>query len=167
MIRILVSACLLGDKVRHDGSDARSSSEVIARWQREGRVVPFCPEVAGGLTVPRPSAEISGGGGGAVLDGNQRVVTADGTDVSRAYLDGAQLALEHALAHEVRFAVLKDGSPSCGGVLIFDGSFTGRRVPGQGVTTALLERWGIPVYSENELPEADKWLRDLEVRDGL
>src|SRR5688572_6402988 len=60
MVKVLVSACLLGERVRYNGADARCPSDVLERWAREGRLVPFCPEVAGGLPVPRPAAEIGG-----------------------------------------------------------------------------------------------------------
>jgi uncharacterized protein YbbK (DUF523 family) len=162
MIRVLVSACLLGEKVRYNGADAASGSRILQAWMREDRVVPFCPEVAGGLGVPRPAAEIQGQGGGAVLDGAGRVRTREGDDVTAAFLRGAELALRAALDHGVRLAVLKDGSPSCGSGFVHDGSFTGRREPAVGVTTALLERNAIKVFSESRLDEAAAYVRSLE-----
>jgi uncharacterized protein YbbK (DUF523 family) len=159
---ILVSACLLGQKVRYNGADSASSHSVLAAWCAEGRVVPFCPEVAGGLGVPRPAAEIRGDGGAAVLAGAGRVVTAAGADVTAAFLRGAQLALETALARGARLAILKDGSPSCGSGYIYDGTFARRRVAGQGVTAALLEQHGIRVFSEQELDAAAALLGSLE-----
>jgi uncharacterized protein YbbK (DUF523 family) len=158
--RVLVSACLLGERVRYNGADAAASSPVLTRWLAEGRVVPFCPEVAGGLGVPRPAAEIRGDGGEAVLDGTARVVTAGGGDVTEAFLAGAKLALARALAEGVRVAVLKEGSPSCGSGFVYDGSFTGARRSAHGVTTALLERHGIRVFSDRELEEAGRWLEE-------
>ena len=158
--RVLVSACLLGERVRYNGADATASSPVLARWLAEGRVVPFCPEVAGGLGVPRPPAEIQGAGGQAVLDGTARVVTAGGADVTEAFRAGAQLALARALAEGVRVAVLKEGSPSCGSGFIYDGSFTGARRTAEGVTAALLASHGIRVFSEREIEEAERWLEE-------
>lgn len=89
MEKILVSACLLGDPVRFDGGDKRCEHEVLRRWVSEGRVVPICPEVAGGLQVPRAPAEIVGGAGGArVLAGAARVVDVGGRDVSAYFVRG-------------------------------------------------------------------------------
>lgn len=82
--KVLVSACLLGQPVRYDGR-ASGHPDLLQRWQAEGRVVPLCPEVAGGLPTPRPPAEIPGGQGGEVLDGLAQVVTVSGEDVSAAF----------------------------------------------------------------------------------
>jgi hypothetical protein len=90
MERILVSACLLGQPVRFDGTGRRSDDALFERWRREGRLVPFCPEVRGGLPVPRPPAEISGGSGADVLDGRAAILTPDGTDVTRHFVLGAR-----------------------------------------------------------------------------
>jgi uncharacterized protein YbbK (DUF523 family) len=163
--RVLVSACLLGCRVRYSGSGARSGDPVLERWLREGRVVVLCPEVAGGLPVPRPPAEIRGGDGGAVLDGAARVVDRRGGDVTRHFLAGARLALRAARASGARVAVLKERSPSCGAGRIYDGSFTGSLREGAGVTAALLERSGVRVFGEGEVAEADRYLRGLE-REG-
>ena len=160
--RILVSACLLGERVRYNGADATSSSAILARWLAEGRVVPFCPEVAGGLGVPREAAEIQGASGHAVLEGSARVVTVGGVDVTRQFLDGAQAALERATREGVRMAVLKEGSPSCGSGFVYDGSFSAIRRAAPGVTAALLEREGIRVFSEQQLEAAAEHLDRLE-----
>ncbi|MGE0453490.1 MAG: DUF523 domain-containing protein [Vicinamibacteria bacterium] len=162
MIRVLVSACLLGEKVRYDGADAAFGSRVLGDWLSEGRVVAFCPEVAGGLGVPRPAAEIRGSGGNSVLDGTGRVLTRDGDDVTGAFVRGAELALQMARSQGVGLAILKEGSPSCGSSFIHDGSFTGQRKIAHGVTSALLERHGIRVFSEARLDEAADHLRTLE-----
>ena len=167
MIRVLVSACLLGEKVRYNGADAASGSGILRDWVREDRVIPFCPEVAGGLGVPRPAAEIEGGGAGeSVLDGTGSVRTQAGDVVTDAFLRGAERALQAALASGARLAVLKDGSPSCGSDFVHDGTFTGRRVPGAGVTAVLLRRSGIAVFSETRLEEAAEYLRGLEGSDA-
>ncbi|MFI7467942.1 DUF523 domain-containing protein [Nonomuraea sp. NPDC049646] len=163
MQRILVSACLMGRRVRYDGGAKTSADALLANWRAEGRLVVFCPEVAGGLPVPRPAAEIEGGAGGAaVLSGAARVLASDGSDVTAEFVAGARAALEAARSAGVRLAVLKEGSPSCGALAIHDGTFAGRRVPGQGVTTALLEAHGVRVFTEDQLPEAADHLRALE-----
>ncbi|WP_030924747.1 DUF523 domain-containing protein [Streptosporangium amethystogenes] len=162
MEKILVSACLMGRKVRYDGSAKTSGDALLTAWRRQGRLVPFCPEVGGGLPVPRPAAEIEGGAGGAaVLSGAARVLTAGGTDVTAAFLAGAQAALAVARSFEVKVAILKEGSPSCGSLTVYDGTFTGRRAPGHGVTSALLELHGIMVFGEDRIAEAAARLREI------
>ncbi|MDU9391148.1 DUF523 domain-containing protein [Pseudomonas sp. zfem002] len=158
---VLVSACLLGQPVRYDGR-ASGHPDLLRRWQAQGRVVPLCPEVAGGLPTPRPPAEIPGGQGAAVLDGDAQVVTVRGEDVSAQFLAGARQALELVRRHGIRVAVLKSGSPSCGNRLVYDGTFTGSKITGEGVTSALLRREGVLVFSELELEEAAVALDGLQ-----
>ena len=148
--KLLVSACLLGGRVRYDGGDKLLASELLERWAEEGRVVPFCPEVAGGLAVPRAPEEIQAGG---------RVIDASGADVTAAFEEGARQALALAQAERCRFALLTDGSPSCGSSFVYDGSFSGTRVSGMGVTTALLERHGIRVFAPERIVEVIPLLR--------
>lgn len=162
MERILVSACLLGQPVRYDGTGRRSDDMLFSLWRDQGRLVPICPEVRGGLPVPRPPAEISGGFGDDVLDGRARVLTSDGTDVTRHFVAGAWHALEQARSHAVRIAILKEGSPSCGSLRVFDGTFSGHKVAGEGVTTALLERHGIAVFAEDAMVAVAVRLAELE-----
>lgn len=153
MQKILVSRCLLGHRVRYDGG-ASGPFDQLQQWLDEGRVVPLCPEVAGGLPTPRAAAEIPGGQGGEVLDGQALVLTAEGEDVSAQFLNGAYQALELVHKHGIRIAVLKANSPSCGNLLTYDGTFSGVKVSGEGVTAALLKRHGVQVFSELELAEA-------------
>jgi uncharacterized protein YbbK (DUF523 family) len=165
MEKILISACLLGARVRYHGGDARIESQIVDKWVVEGRVVSFCPEVSGGLAVPRAPAEIIGANGFAVLDGFAAVLDDVGTDVTRALVDGAQSALLLAQAHHIRVAVLKDGSPSCGRSHIYNGQFRGIRKRGEsGVTAALLQRHGITVFTEHQLAQAEHRIRELEMR---
>jgi len=161
MQRVLVSRCLLGEAVRYDGA-AGGPFDRLLRWQSEGRVVPVCPEVAGGLPVPRPPAEVLGGQGAGVLDGLVQVVTIDGVDVSDAFRAGAEEALRLVAEHGIRVAILKARSPSCGHRETYDGSFSGTRVPGEGVTAAALRRAGVQVFSEEELDAAETELQRLE-----
>jgi uncharacterized protein YbbK (DUF523 family) len=160
--RILVSSCLAGRLVRYDGAAKPVEADLFERWRAEGRLIPFCPEVTGGLTVPRPPAEIVGGDGRDVLDGTARILTDTGEDVTDEFLRGARLALETARRHGARTALLKEGSPSCGTHRIYDGTFTGTSTPGIGVTTALLERAGIKVFPETDLTPAQAHLTALE-----
>ena len=144
----LVSACLLGICTRYDGRCCPVPQ--LIQLAARGLAVPVCPEVAGGLPIPRPPAEIVGGDGQAVLDGRARVLTIEGEDVTNAFLAGARQALETAQRLGIRQAVLKEDSPSCGGRRIYDGTFSGRTVSGQGVAAALLQHNGITVLSEEE-----------------
>jgi len=161
MEKILVSRCLLGHRVRYDGG-AHGPFDLLGLWHAEGRIVPLCPEVAGGLPTPRPPAEIPGGQGGAVLDGQRPVMTEGGEDVTAAFVAGAEAALALIARHGIRLAVLKARSPSCGNVENYDGSFSGTRVAGEGVTAAALKRAGVAVFNETELAAAQRCLATLE-----
>jgi uncharacterized protein YbbK (DUF523 family) len=163
MKKVLISACLLGDRVRYHGGDARIENKIVDKWVAEGRAVSLCPEVSGGLSIPRAPAEIIGANGFAVLDGFAAVLDIDGTDVTRHLVEGAHKALQVAQSHGVRVAVLKDGSPSCGRSYIYNGKFRSIRKRGEaGVTAALLQRHGISVFSEHQIAEAEQRLMELE-----
>lgn len=156
MIKILVSACLLGSPVRHDARDKKCDHAVLQRWIDEGRVVSVCPEMLGGLGTPRPPSEITH------VDGARRVFTNQGRDVTREFEAGAVAAAEEGARHEVRVAILKSNSPSCGSGVVYDGTFTSTKVVGDGMTTALLRARGVTVFSEEELEVADAFVRSLE-----
>jgi uncharacterized protein YbbK (DUF523 family) len=162
MQKILVSRCLLGHHVRYDGG-AHGPLALLQRWQAEGRVVALCPEVAGGLPPPRPAAEIPSGQGAQVLDGRLSVRTINGEDVTAAFVAGAEQALALVRQHGIRLALLKARSPSCGNRENYDGSFSGVKVAGEGVTAAALRRAGVQVFNEEELPAAEAALRVLEL----
>lgn len=160
--KVLVSRCLLGHPVRYDGG-ASGPYDRLAYWQAQGRVIALCPEVAGGLPTPRAPAEIPGGQGTAVLDGTAPVTTTDGENVTEAFISGAHQALALVELHGIRIAILKAHSPSCGNLLTYDGSFSGVKVEGQGVTAALLTRAGVQVFSELQLSEAAEALAALDL----
>lgn len=138
-MRLLVSACLLGVPCRYDGG-SKSCTQVLALAE-EHQMIPFCPEVYGGLPTPRPPAERVG----------ERVLTQAGADVTCAYARGAQAALDIFRLTGCQAALLKARSPSCGAGAIYDGGFQGRLIPGDGVTAALLKAQGIPVATEEDL----------------
>ncbi|MFT4015172.1 MAG: DUF523 domain-containing protein [Paracoccus sp. (in: a-proteobacteria)] len=149
MSKILVSACLLGRPVRDNGSARPLVHPLMAQWRTEGRLVSIRPELTAGFSVPRPPAEIADGQSGAtVLAGIARVIEATGRDVTDQYVAGAHAALALAREHGCRFALLVDGSPTCGSGLIYDGAFAGRKHAGAGVTAALLPQHGIEVFTE-------------------
>jgi uncharacterized protein YbbK (DUF523 family) len=162
MQRILVSGCLIGLKVRYNASDAAVQHEIWTRWQREGRLMSLCPELAAGFPVPRPPAEILGGEGRDVLNEKARIVEDTGADVTAMFIQGAHRTLEFARQHNLHIAVLTDGSPSCGTTYIYDGSFQGATKQGKGVVATLLEQHGIRVFADSKLTEADSYLDVLE-----
>ena len=164
--KLLVSACLLGEAVRYDGRAKPLPGDALQDLCAAGRVVAFCPEVAGGLPVPRAPAEIAGSGGDAVIDGTAVVITASGEDVSEHFLAGAQRALALCREHRIAVAVLTERSPSCGSGETYDGSFSRSTRNASGVATALLRRHGIRVFNQYQLDAAIDCLgRPFQARD--
>jgi uncharacterized protein YbbK (DUF523 family) len=168
MDRILISACLIGRPVRYNGTSKSSDAkDILARWQDEGRLVPLCPEIAVGFQTPRPPAEIRTSDiptdplvdGVSVLRGQARVFESGGRDVSDLYITAAHETVTRAQRAGCRYAVLTDGSPSCGSTFIYDGTFSGRTQSGVGTTTAALRDVGISVWPETAIPELDRVLR--------
>ena len=151
--KILVSACLLGESVRYNREILPDCPLILKEWAQEGRVIALCPEVLGGLPVPRAPAEIQDGDGKDVLAGNTRVMNINGQDVTQAFLSGAREALRLAEENGVAYAILKARSPSCGNKMVYDGSFTSSVIEGQGVTAALLEQSGIQIFDEDEIDQ--------------
>ncbi len=141
----------MGEIVRYDGKQKKISHFLIEKWAAQGRLVPFCPEVAGGLNTPRPSAEIVNGDGWDVLEQRAWLKTSRGGDVTQFFIEGALLALELVRRHAIKIAILKEKSPSCASNFIYDGSFEKRLVPGIGVAAAVLRGEKLLVFSENEL----------------
>jgi len=145
---VLVSACLLGEKCRYDGQG--SSCPLLLEKLRGRPVIAACPEQLGGLGTPRKPAEISGGDGKAVWAGKALVKNACGEELTEFFREGAEKTWRLLSETGCTAAILKERSPSCGKNLIYDGTFQKRLRPGPGVTTALLLKKGIPVYSETE-----------------
>ncbi len=150
--KILVSACLMGHAVRYDGQPKPLVHPALDRWREEGRLVTICPEMSAGMQVPRLPAEIEPGKSAEdVLSGHGRVLESSGGDVTEGFRQAAENALALALETGCRFALLIDGSPSCGSGFVYDGHFAGRRQPGEGVTAALLKANGIRVFSDRQI----------------
>ena len=139
MAVILVSNCLLGFNCRYKGDNCRN--EDILRLAENNILIGICPEQQGGLMTPRVPAERVG----------DKVISAEGLDVTKQYECGAATALSLAELNRVDFAIMKSLSPSCGKGIIYDGTFTGTKCCGNGTTTELLLKNGIRVYSDNEL----------------
>ena len=154
---VMLSSCLLGCPVRYDGGANALDDGHLEFLRSRFEVVHICPEVAGGLETPRVPAEIVPGTPGRAGEDQVRVVTREGDEVSGQFARGAQLALELCLKERVKAAVLKERSPSCGSTRIYDGSFSGRVIPGSGVTAALLKKHTIPVFSEENFEMFRRW----------
>lgn len=154
MDRILVSACLLGQPVRYDGRAKDMASEIMNLWRAEGRLVPICPELAGGFAVPRAPAEIAPGASGAdVAAGHARINDDTGQDVTACFLAGAEAAVRLARDSGCRFALLTEGSPSCGVDRIHSGHFDGVTRSGEGVVTVALRKAGVQVFPQTRIAE--------------
>ena len=138
--KYLISACLCGEYCRYDGGTF--DYPALRKLVEEGTAIPYCPEHQGGLPIPRKPCEIVG----------DRVLAADGTDCTAEYTRGAAGALALCREHGLTAAILKESSPSCGSHLIYDGTHSGRKIPGMGLTARLLSEHGIALYTEKELP---------------
>ena len=153
---ILVSSCLCGEKCKYNGND-NLNPEVVA-YLKQKEVLQVCPEVLGGLSTPRTPAEIVGGSAIDVIEGNARVMTKEGDDVTKAFIEGALKVVEIAKQFNVQEAILKSKSPSCGKGEIYDGSFNHNLIVGNGITAEMLLREGIKVTTEVELIKKAKTL---------
>ena len=160
--KILVSACLMGLKVRYNGKEKAQMTHQLARWQQEQRLVIHCPELAAGLSVPRPPAEIVSAEGKDVMRGQARIIENTGTDVTGHYQLAAWLALRAAQEAGCTAALLTDGSPTCGTQFIYNGSFSNQRKSGMGVAASLLSEHGIAVFSETQFAELVSWIEERE-----
>jgi uncharacterized protein YbbK (DUF523 family) len=136
---IIVSACLAGVHCRYDSGE--KTCDPVICLVAEGKAIPLCPEQLGGLTTPRQPCEAIG----------YRVISKDGTDVTEAFHNGAHEALKIASLVGAKTAILKSRSPSCGSGFIYDGTFTGKLVPGDGIFAALCKANGIEVTTEEDL----------------
>lgn len=151
MEKILISSCLVGNKVRYNAS-CLSIPELDLEWLNSHvELVVFCPEISSGLPIPRSSAEIIKGEGFDVINGTARVMGIDGVDVTNQFIAGAQKTLELCQEKQIKYAILLEGSPSCGSTKIYNGTFSGTKIDGSGVTAALLEHEGIKVFSQHTI----------------
>lgn len=141
MEKILISACLVGDKTKYNGES--NYNPLIIDLLKKYELVPFCPEVEGGLKTPRLPSEIK----------KDKVINQEGKDVTKYYLKGAELALNICKYLDIKLAILKETSPSCGSKEIYDGTFSHKKIKGKGITTKLLEQNGIKVINETQIEE--------------
>lgn len=151
MKKILVSQCLYGgEPVRYDGKSKAETDPRFLKWKEEGRFVPICPEVFGGLPTPRTDAQRVG----------DKVISRTGKDVTFEYMKGAHEAVRLAEEYGVLCAIMKEKSPSCGSNKIYDGTFEGGLIDGQGTAVELLRAAGVIVYSEEQLDEVERMIAE-------
>jgi len=160
-MKVLVSSCLLGEDVRYDGRNSSiamgssftfSQKEIFMDVLCENQIYSFCPEVSGGLSTPRLPAEI------VSATKPFKVETNDETDVTIPFLIGAKHALDICNEEDIKVALLKSKSPSCGNTHIYDGSFSNTLIEGQGLTARLLEENGIRVFNETQLEDLKQFI---------
>ncbi|MBQ3611668.1 MAG: DUF523 domain-containing protein [Firmicutes bacterium] len=151
MKKILVSQCLYGgDPVRYDGKSKAETDPRFLKWKEEGRLIPVCPEVFGGLPTPRADAQRIG----------DKVIARTGKDVTFEYMKGAHEAVRLAKEYNVLCAIMKEKSPSCGSNKIYDGTFEGNLIDGQGTAVELLRKEGVQVFSEEQLDQVELLLAE-------
>ena len=161
-MKILISSCLLGEDVRYDGNNSSiafnpnvsfSLKELFMDILCDNEIYSFCPEVAGGLGVPRIPAEI------VKTDKPFIVQNAEGADVTINFLVGAKKALDVCTQEDIKVALLKANSPSCGNINIYDGTFSNNLIEGQGLTARLLKENGIEVFNETQLKDLKVFIK--------
>ncbi|ASS38754.1 DUF523 domain-containing protein [Fusobacterium sp. oral taxon 203] len=150
-IKVLISACLLGDNVKYSGGNNLTPELVTLLEKYNVKIVKICPECFAGLPIPRVPSEIRG----------DKVYGKDGRDITKEFLVGAEKTYQVAKNKEIDFAILKERSPSCGNSYIYDGSFSGKVIQGQGLTTRKLNEENIVIFSEENLEEIEKYLQVL------
>lgn len=158
---ILISSCLIGNKVRYDGGHCKVSDQCIQSWQNAKVLVPLCPEVHSGLPVPRLSAEVRNYSAISTMQEKTKVFDKENSDITHNYIEGAKAALRLCNKFSIKMAILKEYSPSCGVQKIYDGNFSGRKIKGMGVTTSHLLQNGIKVFSEYQIQEALEYYKIL------
>lgn len=140
----LVSSCLAGINCRYNGKNTENNT--VVTLLKQGEAIALCPEQLGGMPTPRASCELITDSGG-----NKKIVSEDGKDFTEEFREGANKALEIAKLLNIRKAILQSKSPSCGYGFIYDGTFSGKLIEGNGLTAELLSKNNIEVYTENDL----------------
>ena len=150
-IKVLISACLLGDNVKYSGGNNLTPELVTLLEKYNVKIVKICPECFAGLPIPRVPSEIK----------ETKVFSKDGRDITEEFLSGAEKTFKIAKENQIDFAILKERSPSCGSSYIYDGSFSGKVIQGQGLTVRKLNEENIVIFSEENLEEIEKYLQVL------
>lgn len=150
-MKALISSCLLGRNIKYSGGNNLTPKLVQILKKYNVELVEVCPEAFGGLSIPREPAEIING----------KVLNRVGKDVSLEFEEGAQKTLNLAIKNEVDFVILKERSPSCGSNYIYDGSFSGKIIPGKGWSAKKLFENNIKIFSEEELKEIEEFIKNF------
>ena len=145
-MKLLISSCLVGYNVKYDGKNNCLDQNLINQLKQKYQLFLVCPEVDGGLPIPRTPCEI-------VSNNPLKVINKNGVDKTVHFTKGANIALQTAIKNDIKLALLKSNSPSCGNQYIYDGSFESKKIKGKGVTTTLLEQFNIKVYNEKQIEE--------------
>lgn len=146
---MIVSACLVGVNCKYNGEN--NDNDKVREYLKDKKYIIVCPEQLGGLTTPRKPSEINRLDEKEVFSRNSKVINCEGEDVTENFIKGAEESLKIAKMFNCKKALLKEGSPSCGCNLIYDGTFTGKKISGMGVTATLFKENNIAVFSEKEL----------------
>lgn len=144
----LISACLCGINCKYNGLN--NYNEICERLLKENKVIPICPEQLGGLSTPRIPCELQGTAN-EIIQGKNKIINKDGIDVTEMFLKGANEVLKISKMLNVNKVIFKEGSPSCGVNFVYDGTFSGKKISGMGITSQLLNNAEIVIYSENDL----------------
>ncbi len=139
--KILISACLCGKNTKYNGKN--NEIKEISKLKEVFDFVLICPEVMGGLSIPRNPSEIQ----------KDKIISNQGKDVTKEYVLGAKRALQIACKNKIKFALLKEASPSCGSSLVYDGTFSNKKISGEGITTKRLREQGVMVFNETQIDE--------------
>lgn len=143
-INLLISSCLLSNNVRWDSKIIKI--EGVEKLNQYFNLIPICPEVESNLPIPRLPSEIK----------DNKVINKNDEDITSFFIKGSELAYQKAIKYNVKYALLKDKSPSCGVNLIYDGTFSGKTKKGEGFTTSKLKQLNIKIYNENQIDELIK-----------
>jgi len=148
-MKILISACLLGQNVKYDGNNnSILENSFIKKLLNLNMLIPICPEVEGGLPIPRVPVEIKG----------KKAIDKEGNDRTKNFFYGAKITCQLAIKNDVKIAIMKAKSPSCGRGQIYDGTFSGNLIDAHGIAVEALEKLGIEVFSEDDLKKLEKIL---------
>jgi uncharacterized protein YbbK (DUF523 family) len=149
-MKLLISSCLFGENVRYDGKNSLLDKDIMQKLESNFELLPFCPEVSGGLPTPRVPSEI-------VSQTPLKLQNSNREDTTEFFVKGAELCLEFCKEQGIKVALLKSKSPSCGNEYVYDGTFSKKLVRSKGVTAKLLEENGIKVFNEHQLEELLKF----------
>lgn len=151
-MKILISSCLLGENVKYDGNNNSLDKKSLEKLKSRFELFGFCPEVSGGMPIPRVPCEI-------ISTDPLKVQNRNKEDKTEFFIKGARLCLEYCKEHGIGTALLKSKSPSCGNEYIYDGTFSNKLIRYKGVTAKLLQENGIAVFNENQLDELYHFLK--------